>query len=235
MRMAVDAEVGAERRVPLSRDRVLQAAVKLADEGGVESLTMRRLGEELGAEAMSLYYHVAKKEDILNGIADVVAAEINDVVDLIDPPAEAADWKATMRRRILSARQVVLRHPWAPSVFETRTDMSPAMLHYHDRLVGLMRAGGFSYDLAHRALHVLGSRSLGFTQELFNPGAGPALKESESSVASMAGQMPHLVGLMAEIVHDNPGSTLGWCDAQAEFEFGLDLILDGLDRMRRTA
>jgi AcrR family transcriptional regulator len=233
--VTIGAEVGSGRRIPLSRQRVLRAAVKLADEGGVESLTMRRLGEELGAEAMSLYYHVAKKDDVLNGIADVVAAEINDVVDRLDPPAEAAGWKAVMRRRILSAREVVLRHPWAPGVFESRTDMTPAMLRYHDRLVGLMREGGFSYDLAHRALHVLGSRSLGFTQELFNPGAAPVDDDAEAAVATMAGQLPHLVGLMTAIVHDHPESTLGWCDAQAEFEFGLDLILDGLDRLRGTA
>jgi AcrR family transcriptional regulator len=161
IRVTTQAEVGTEPRIPLSRERVLRAAVKVADDSGIESLTMRRLAEELGAEAMSLYYHVAKKEDVLNGIAEVVAGEINDVVDRIDAPARGADWKAAVRRRILSAREVVLRHPWAPGVFETRTTMSPAVLRYHDRLVGLMRDGGFSYDLAHRALHVLGSRSLG--------------------------------------------------------------------------
>jgi AcrR family transcriptional regulator len=233
--MTVTAEAGTEPRIPLSRERVLRAAVTLADDGGIESLTMRRLGETLGAEAMSLYYHVAKKEDVLNGIADVVAGEINDVVDRIEPPAEAVEWKAAMRRRILSAREVVLRHRWAPGVFETRTEMSPAMLRYHDGLVGLMRAGGFSYDLAHRALHVLGSRSLGFTQELFDPGAGPVDEDAMSAVAGLAGRFPHLAGMLTEIVHDAPLSTLGWCDAQAEFEFGLDLILDGLDRLRETA
>jgi AcrR family transcriptional regulator len=230
--VTIEAEEAAGPRVPLSRARVLRAAVKLADEGGIESLTMRRLGEELGAEAMSLYYHVAKKEDVLDGIADVVAAEINDVVDRVGAPARRADWKAVMRQRILLAREVMLRHPWAPGVFGTRTDMSPAMLRYHDDLVGLMREGGFSYDLAHRALHVLGSRSLGFTQELFNPGAGPVDEEAKALVASMAGPLPHLAGMLAEIVHDEPDSTLGWCDAQAEFEFGLDLILDGLDGAR---
>ena len=235
MRVTTQAEVGTEPRIPLSRERVLRAAVKVADDSGIESLTMRRLAEELGAEAMSLYYHVAKKEDVLDGIAEVVAGEVNDVVDRIDTPAKVADWKAAVRRRILSAREVVLRHPWAPGVFETRTTMSPAVLRYHDRLVGLMRDGGFSYDLAHRALHVLGSRSLGFTQELFDPGAGPGDEESTAMLASMAGQLPHLVGMLMEVVHDQPDSTLGWCDAQFEFEFGLDLILDGLDRMRETA
>src|SRR5437764_3137921 len=177
MRVTTQAEPGAEPRIPLSRARVLRAAVKVADERGIESLTMRRLAEELGAEAMSLYYHVAKKDDVLDGVADAIATEINEAVDQLDVPAEAAGWKTAVRQRILAAREVLLRHPWAPGVFETRTTMSPATLRYYDRLVGLMRAGGFSYDLAHRALHALGSRALGFTQELFAPGAGAGDEE----------------------------------------------------------
>jgi hypothetical protein len=110
--------------------------------------------------------------------------------------------------------------------------MSPAVLHYFDGLLGVMRNGGFSYDLSHHALHALGSRALGFTQELFNPGDEPADEESMAAIETMAGSLPHLAGMLAEVVHDDPDSTLGWCDDQAEFEFGLDLILDGLDRMR---
>jgi AcrR family transcriptional regulator len=229
---ATRAERAPEPRVPLSRERVLRAAVKVADERGIESLTMRRLAEALGSEAMSLYYHVANKEDVLDGIVDLIAGEINDVVDQIDVPSKGADWKRAARRRILSAREVLLRHPWAPHVFETRTNMSPAVVRYHDGLVGLMRGGGFSYDLAHHALHALGSRALGFTQELFDPGEGASDEEAASALESMADQVPHLVGMMAEIAHDDPDSTLGWCDDQTEFEFALDLILDGLDRIR---
>ena len=224
--MAVQAN--SEPRVPLSRDRVLRAAVTIADTDGLESVTMRRIGDALGAEAMSLYYHVANKEDLLNGLVELVATEINDVVDRIDLPS--AGWKQSMRRRILSAREIMLRHPWAPRLFETRTTMSPAVIRYHDRLVGLMHAGGFSYDLAHHALHALGSRALGFSQELFAPSAGAA--ESDRMLVDLAGQLPNLVGMLSEIAHDDPDSTLGWCDDQAEFEFSLDLILDGLDRLR---
>jgi AcrR family transcriptional regulator len=213
---------------------VLRAAVKLADEQGIQSLTMRRLADELGAEAMSLYYHVTRKEDLLDGIVDVIAQEINDVVDRIDAPATAADWKKAVRRRILSARDVFLRHPWAPGVFETRTNTSFAVLRYFDALLGLMRAGGFSYDLAHHAMHALGSRALGFTQELFDPSKGAGATEATPSMEEMADQLPHLVGMMAEIAHDDPDSTLGWCDDQTEFEFGLDLILDGLDKLREA-
>jgi AcrR family transcriptional regulator len=219
----------------LSTERVLQAAVNVADQGGIESLTMRRLAEELGAEAMSLYYHVADKDAVLDGIVDVVAGEINEVVDQIDVPSIGAAWKNAVRQRILSAREVLLRHRWAPGVFETRTNTSPAVVQYFDALLGLMRDGGFSYDLAHHALHALGSRALGFTQELFDPGDEAGDEEATAMLESMADQLPHLVGMMKEVAHDDPDSTLGWCDDQTEFEFGLDLILDGLDRMRETA
>jgi AcrR family transcriptional regulator len=232
--VAAQAEPEAEPRIPLSRKRVLRAAVKIADERGIEALTMRRLAEELGAEAMSLYHHVANKEEVLDGIADVIAVEINDAVDQLDLPSRGAAWKKAMRQRILSARVVVLRHPWVPRVLETRNTVSPAILKYHDALLGLMRDGGFSYDLAHHALHALGSRALGFSQELFDPGSGAGDDESNAALASMAAELPHLVAMLTEVAHDDPDTTLGWCDDQFEFEFGLDLILDGLDR-RRTA
>jgi len=151
------------------------------------------------------------------------------------PAAAGADWKTAVRRRILSARQVLLRHRWAPRVLETRTTTSPAVLLYYDGLLRLMRDGGFSYDLIHHALHALGSRALGFTQELFDPSAGTSDEEAAAALESMADQIPHLVAMFMEVAHDDPDSTLGWCDDQTEFEFGLDLILDGLDTMRATA
>ncbi|WP_199853187.1 TetR/AcrR family transcriptional regulator C-terminal domain-containing protein [Plantactinospora sp. BC1] len=223
-----------EPRIPLSRERVLRAAVSIADSGGIESLTMRRLAEHLGAEAMSLYYHVTNKEDVLDGVVDVIATEINEVVDRIDVPAGGAGWKKAVRQRILAAREVLLRHWWAPGVFETRTTTSMAVLHYYDALLGLLREGGFSYDLAHHAMHALGSRALGFSQELFDPNGGGD-GDPAAGLAELAEQLPHLVGMLSEIAHDDPDSTLGWCDDQAEFEFGLDLILDGLDRLRERA
>ncbi|MFI6827985.1 TetR/AcrR family transcriptional regulator [Kribbella sp. NPDC050241] len=226
--MAVQAN--SEPRIPLSRDRVLRAAVAIADSDGLESVTMRRIGEALGAEAMSLYYHVANKNDLLDGIVDVLMAELNETVDRDDDAP--GDWKAAIRRRILTARQVMLRHTWAPRLLESRTAMRPAVVLYHDRLVGLMRSGGFSYDLAHHALHALGSRALGFSQELFDPSAGGAGDQSERMIVDLADQLPNLVGMLSEIAHDDPESTLGWCDDQAEFEFSLDLILDGLDRLK---
>ena len=231
--MPSQARPGSGTRTPLSRERVLRAAVRLADKGGIESVTMRRLADELGAEAMSLYYHVANKDDVLDGIADAIAREINHAAGRAEMPSGTANWKTGMRRRILAARQVLLRHPWAPGLFETRTTTSPAIIKYMDTLVGLMRDGGFSFDLAHHALHALGSRALGFSQELFDPGGGPG--DATAAPADMASHFPHLAAMLAEIAYDDPASTLGWCDDQTEFEFGLDLILDGLDQMRRSA
>jgi len=232
--VTTNVEVEAQPRLPLSRERVLRAAIALADVRGIEALTMRRLADELGSEAMSLYHHVANKEDVLDGMADLIVGEINGVVAAIDLPTEGADWKRAMRRRILSAREVLLRHRWAPAVFESRTTISLNLMRYFDGLLGLMRDGGFSYDVAHHAMHALGSRAFGFTQELFDPGDGASDEESIAGLEAMADELPHLVSMIREVAHDDPESTLGWCDDQTEFEFGLDLILDGLDRMRRT-
>lgn len=231
MLVATRAEPGSAPRAPLSRERVLRAAIRIADESGIGSLTMRRVAEDLGAEAMSLYYHVASKDDLLDGIADAVVAEINDAVGALGVPSAGAPWKAAARQRILAARQVLLRHPWAPHVFETRTSTSLAVLHYYDGLVRLMRDGGFSWDLIHHATHALGSRALGFSQELFDPGSG-STDDQAAALEGLASQIPYLAGMLMEVAHDDPDSTLGWCDDQTEFEFGLDVILDGLDRKR---
>jgi AcrR family transcriptional regulator len=234
--MSTGAEPRTEPRVPLSKERVFRAAVRVADEGGIESLTMRNLARELGVEAMSLYYHVANKEAVLEGVADVVISDINEAVSAIDGPSATHDWKSAMRTRILTARAVLLAHPWAANLIGHQTTMSPAMIHYYEGLLGIFRAGGFSYDLAHHALHALGSRALGYTQELFEPDDKDNADEAAlAMLEDMADELPHLVGMMTEISHDDPDSTLGWCDDQAEFEFALDLILDGLERLRAAA
>lgn len=218
-----------EPRIPLSRDRVLQAAIALADAQGIEALTMRNLAAELGVEAMSIYYHVANKEALLDGVVDTLVAEVEQ--DLTVSGVEAgAGWKRVLRHRILTARRVMLRHPWAPRLVETRTRMSAAMIKYHDTLLGILVDGGFSYDLAHHAMHAIGSRALGFSQELFVPDESDPGDGGASALAEMAAEVPHIVGMLSEITHDDPDSTLGWCDDQTEFEFGLDLLLDGLER-----
>jgi AcrR family transcriptional regulator len=214
---------------------VLRAAVELADERGIESLTMRNLGQQLGVEAMSLYNHVTNKEDVLDGVCEVVVGEVLVAVEAIDPPEDPTGWKDVARRRILAAREVLLRHRWAPGVLESRENMPAAALRYYDSLLGLMLEAGFSLDLAHHALHALGSRALGFSQELFVTDDDPEPEQLAVMRAQMSAHFPNLAALM-EIVYHDAGSTLGsGCDDQFEFEFGIDLLLDGLERLRDAA
>jgi AcrR family transcriptional regulator len=233
--MATQPEVRTEPRVPLTRERVLRTAVRVADQGGIEALTMRHLAQELGVEAMSLYHHVASKDEVLDGIVEEVVGEINARVEEIVVPTGGDGWKTAVRQRILAARDVLLGHPWAPGVIESRTNMTPAVLRYFDALGGVLRTGGLSVDLVHHAMHALGSRALGFTQELFDTGSdedpGP---DAAEMMAQMASQYPYITEIVAGATHDGE-STLGWCDDQFEFEFGLDLILDGLERLHATA
>jgi AcrR family transcriptional regulator len=214
-------------RAALSRARVLETAVTLADREGIGGLTMRGLASELGVEAMSLYHHVANKHDLLDGVAEAVAGEMLDAVARDDA---TGGWKDALRRRILIAREVMLRHPWAPGVFASRTSFGPQVVRYTDGVVGLLRRGGLSHDLVHHAMHALGSRAYGFTQELFDPAGSADQDASPELLAQMAAEAPNLVEMLAHVAHDDPGSTLGWCDDQSEFEFGLDLLLDGLER-----
>ena len=227
--MAAQVEKTEEPRVRLSRDRVLRAAVELADEGGIESLTMRRLAEKVGSAPMSLYYHVANQEALLDGVADHVLGEIIEATSEID--AASGDWKAVLRRRILAARAVLLRHPWAPPLIQSRTNMSMASFRYFDSLIGLLLDAGFSIDLTHHALHALGSRALGFTAELYDDSEAPDEDELAQFLEQVAGEYPHVARMVEGISHE-ADTTLGGCDDQFEFEFGLDLLLDGLERLR---
>lgn len=225
-----------ETRAPLSRDRVLSAAIDVADEGGIEALTMRGLADALGVEAMSLYYHVANKEALLDGVAEKVVAEVLEEVADINTNTTPGEWKPTMRAMILRARDVMLRHKWAPMVLETRTVMNPAVLGYYHGFLEIFKTGGMSMDLAHHAMHALGSRALGFSQEMFNPAPGTDDEEMSDEVfAQMSAQLPLFVEFMQEIAHVDPeDETLGWCDDKTEFEFALDLMLDGIERLARA-
>ena len=223
-------------RSPLTQDRVLEAATAIADRDGIDALTMRRLADDLGVEAMSIYYHLPNKEAILDGLVERTFAEIETEVGGFGPEASGVSWTQTLRARILGARRVMLRHPWVPQVMESRSTLCPTMVRYIDGSVAIMQAGGVSFDLIHHALHALGSRLHGFTQELRMDGSAPgdaASAASEAQVAQMMQLAPNLAAMLAEVVHDDPDSTLGWCDDQTEFEFGLDLLLDGLERRAR--
>jgi AcrR family transcriptional regulator len=226
--MTTTTEENTERRAPLTRERVVEAAVAYADEHGLEALSMRKLGAELGVEAMSLYNHISNKDDLFGAIVDAV-------VDSIDRTIVGDTWVAQMRNLILSARTVMLQHKWAPRVIETRTMISPVLMRYMHSLLEIMRGGGMSYDLAHHAMHALGSRALGFSQELFEPDQSDAEEvEAASSemMAQMAAELPLMVEMLTEIAHDDPDNTIGWCDDQSEFIFALDIVLEGLERKR---
>jgi AcrR family transcriptional regulator len=212
------------RRNRLSRERVLQAAVALADKSGIEAVSMRKLAEELGVVPMAPYKHVASKEELLDGMVDIVIGEI-------DPPAGGADWKSAVRQRILSARQSLLRHRWAPGVIESRTNPSPAMLAYIDSMIGMFLAGGFSADLTHHALHAMGSRLFGFSQDVFtdSPSLDPAAQAM--LVRQLKDSYPHIAELVVTVYHDEASVVGQGCDDQFEFEFALDLLLDGLERL----
>ncbi len=214
--------------MPLSKERVLDAAVALADAQGVEGLSMRKLAQELGVVPMALYKHVANKDELLDGMVDLVVGEI-------DPPAGGTDWKTAMRRRVLSARGALLRHPWASRVMESRSSPTPAVLAYMDSMIGMFRAGGFTIDLTHHAMHAMGSRLLGFSQELFDETADVGPGMDAETLRELAGRFPHVTELVVAITHDQASVVGQGCDDQFEFEFALDLMLDGLERLRDRA
>jgi AcrR family transcriptional regulator len=210
-------------RAPLSRDRVLRVAVEFADRFGLGSLSMRKLGEALGVEAMSLYNHVANKDALLDGMVDQVFSEI-------DLPTGGLDWRVTMRARAVSARWVLARHRWAIGLMESRSSPGPATLRHHDRVLGCLRGAGFSVELAAHAFSVLDSYIYGFAlQEASLPfEAGAPTADLAQAILAQTGpdEYPHLTELTVEHVL-KPGYDYG-----REFEFGLDLILDGLERAR---
>lgn len=231
--MATKTGKRAQPRVPLSRERVLHAALRLADEAGIESLTMRKLGQALGVEAMALYNHVANKGDLVDGIVDLVVSEIELSSD--------DDWDVAIRKCAISAHKAFLRHPWACNLAmfptNTRTARTPR-LRYMEWLLRRLHEAGFSPELTYRAYHALDSHILGFT--LWQLGHRAAAKDAAEAsdfaafAAALArelraGNYPHLAK------HVEQHLTAPNDDGEREFEFGLDLILDGLERARGRA
>jgi AcrR family transcriptional regulator len=209
-------------RKPLTRDLVLRAAVGIADRDGIAAVTMRRLGAELGVEAMSLYYHLKGKDALLDGVAETLVEEVVAAASAIDGDGE---WRAVLRARFLAAREVMLRHRWGPGLLNTRKTVPFGVMRYYDSIIGVMLAAGFSYRIAHRALHAFGSMPLGFVQEVFSPSAD----DGDADLSAVADLLPHLAAMVASEAHE---AELGWCDSQVEFVFTVDLLLDGLDRAR---
>jgi AcrR family transcriptional regulator len=218
--------VAAEARAPLTRERVLRAAVDLADRDGIAGLSMRRLGQSLDVEAMALYRHVRDKDELLDGAVDAVVGEI-------EPTTLSDDWRGGLRNLAMAARAVMLRHPWAPAVMVAGPEVGPHTLRHLEAVMATLLGAGFSLELAHHALHVLGSRVLGFTQDPFNDAADvrPEPEVAARMAQAMAVNFPSLGALAMAASHDG---AMGGCDDDVEFAFGLDLILDGLDLQRQA-
>jgi AcrR family transcriptional regulator len=213
-----------EQRAPLSRERVLRTAVAFADRHGLESLSMRKLGEELGAGAMSLYYYVPNKDHLLDGMIDIVFSEI-------EAPSPGGDWKAELRKRAVSTRDALNRHRWAIGEMEGRTNHGPANLHLHNAVLGCLRAAGFSIEMTVHAYSVQDAYIYGFalqerdmsseTPEDFAAEAQRQMRDYEAVLADY----PHLVEVVGGYVAES-----GY-DYDTEFLFGLDVILDSLERL----
>jgi len=213
-------------REALSRERVVAAAVVIADAEGIGAVTMRRVATELDCEAMSLYHHVPSKDALLQALADEVARLVVQAATSITSDS----WVDAVRRRCLAAREVMVLHPWAAGLVAAQTQTPRQAWPLYEQLVGTLTEAGFDDDLAHRAIHSLGSMLFGFSTELFEPDGGDTTPDPET-MALMAQHMPHLARMAASVVHEVDGA-LSVCDTRAEFEFTLGLVLDGLERER---
>ena len=205
----------------LSREGIVAAAIELADRDGLAALSMRRLAQHLGVDAMSIYYHVRDKDTLLATMADAVISKIPIKQNKSD------SWPVQLKDLIMAARQTMLTHPWAAKVLEGRDQPTPAALMHLERVLAIMREGGCSVDLGHHAIHLLGSRILGFSHDLFDD--DPDTSPPPAALAAWAETMPHIVELTTAVTHDG---ALGGCDDDGEFAFALDLLLEGLERRR---
>ena len=209
----------AEERTPLGRERVLEGAVGLADQVGIDAFTMRKLADFLGVKPMSIYHHISSKEQIVDGMVDMVFSEI-------DLPPEDLDWKAAIRQRCVSAREVLNRHRWAAPLMESRTSPGPASLRHHDSVIGCLRRGGLSFELTAHAYAIIDSYLYGFAlQEANLPfGGGEEIGELAEDIMSAmpVEEYPHFVEFTVNVALQ-PGYSFG-----KSFEYGLDLIIEGL-------
>ncbi|GAA1775691.1 TetR/AcrR family transcriptional regulator [Nostocoides vanveenii] len=214
------------RRDPLSREAVLRAAVAVADERGLEALSMRHLAERLGVVPMALYKHVADKEDLIDGMIEILLADL---------PRPAADrrpqWREAVVASIAAVRRLHGDHPWLRRALETRTLRTPAVLGHMEHLSSLFLAGGFSADLTHHLMHLLGNRIWGFSPELFNEAPGRAAPRRSTAAIPDPGDYPGILAIATDARARRPDAT--GCDEDFEFDFALGVILDAAERLRR--
>jgi len=207
---------------------VLAAALQLIDEHGVGALSMRRLGRALDRDPMRLYRFASSKDELLDGMIYEIVAEI-------DPPRNELDWKPAVRERILSARRMLLRHPWASRVMESRTRPTMTVMAYMDSMIAMFVAGGFSIDLVHHVMHAMGSRLMGFTQEMFNDQTDEEQPFQPEMLEQLKTVFPSIYELYLTVNHEDESIVGAGCDDQFEFEFALDLMLDGIERLKAAS
>ena len=221
--MAKKSGPAGKSRAPLDRERVLRAAMALADADGIGALSMRRLGRALGVEAMSLYNHVSNKDEILAGLVDIIVADI-------EVPEGAGDWKEAMRRRAISMRRAFALHPWALGLLESRKSAGPAALRYFDSVLGVLRRAGFSAAMALRAFSILDSYAYGFVIQEKNLPSGSTAEVREGVKRFFrqlpAGEYRYLAEIMVDV------ALKSGFDFEKEFEFGLGLLLETLESIR---
>ena len=224
-KMAAEPDTSPQPRIPLTRDRVLQAAIRIADEEGLDALTMRRLGQELDVQAMSLYNHVANKEDLRQGIVELVMGEI-------EVPSDAADWKAALRRSAISAYEAFIRHPWACSLHNATPRISDARMLWMEGVLKTLREAGFSPNMTHHAYHALESHITGFTLWIVSmpfDSREELLDMAETFIPQIPDRYSYVIEHAKEHLEDpDPNEP-------SEFEFGLELILEGLERRLHAA
>jgi AcrR family transcriptional regulator len=221
---AIETSPKPEARPPLSKDRVLRAAIVLADRGGIDALSMRKLAQELGVEAMSLYHHVAGKDEILNGIVDIVESDF-------ELPTRDTDWKRALRRTAISAHDGFARHPWAASLTLSTTGRRPARWRYMNGILGCLREAGFSAELTDLAYHALESHIAGFT--LWAAQLQVDEEELPGLAATFLTEIP-VDELPYVVEHVDQHLKVRSPEDEGAFAFGLDLILDGLERIREA-
>lgn len=216
------------KREPLTRERIFKKALELADKGGIESVSMRQIAQGLNVEAMSLYKHIANKEDIMDGFVELLFEQMT------LPPAESK-WQEALRERAYSLRKVLNKYPWASSLIETRSFLGPARLRHHDNMIGILRNGGFSIEAAYNILIAITSYTYGFAimeQAWFSPAVEPEKKLSKAHAPPpiSSTDYPHLLEMLNFVSGKGDGQARPQPGLASEFEFGLNNLLQGFEK-----
>ncbi len=227
-----DAATNQPKIARLSRERVVRMAIDVADRDGLDGVSMRNLADRLNVVPMAIYKHVANKDELLDAMVDVIVSEIA-VRHPVVSRRGAKAWKGEVRERILAARHTMLMHPWARHAIESRTTRTPTVLSHLDSIANAFVGGGISPDLTHHSMHAIGSRVWGFTQDVFDAANENPTPPDPATLAALVERFPSLAIVAGAVGHDQTLVVGPGCDDQFEFEFALDLLLDGIDRLHK--